>query len=106
MTRSPPPACEASPTASSRPAAWSSTRADLGRRPAMSDETEDRAPDVTGSTKGPPDHGHTQTAGPPPPLVSRVLGRPVDERMSRYVDLLATAGVERGLIGPREVGRL
>ena len=26
--------------------------------------------------------------------------------MSRYVDMLATAGVERGLIGPREVERL
>ena len=45
-------------------------------------------------------------AGAPPPSVAQVLGRPVDERMSRYVDMLATAGVERGLIGPREVGRL
>lgn len=28
------------------------------------------------------------------------------ERAERYVELLATAGVERGLVGPRETGRL
>lgn len=55
---------------------------------------------------GQPATGPVASAGEPPPSVAQVLGRPVDERMSRYVDMLATAGVERGLIGPREVGRL
>jgi 16S rRNA (guanine527-N7)-methyltransferase len=50
-----------------------------------------------------PDHADP---GPMPSAVAEALGRPVDERMSRYVDMLATDGVERGLIGPREVGRL
>jgi 16S rRNA (guanine527-N7)-methyltransferase len=42
----------------------------------------------------------------PPASAAQVLGRAVDERMNRYVDMLATIGVERGLIGPREAGRL
>ncbi|GAB2868026.1 16S rRNA (guanine(527)-N(7))-methyltransferase RsmG [Actinocorallia aurea] len=42
---------------------------------------------------------------PVPAVASEVFGAalPLAER---YVELLATAGVERGLIGPREVGRL
>lgn len=39
-------------------------------------------------------------------LAERVLGRPVDEALSRFVDLLSTVGVERGLLGPREVARI
>jgi 16S rRNA (guanine527-N7)-methyltransferase len=42
----------------------------------------------------------------PPAAAAQVLGRPIDKRMRRYVDMLATTGVERGLIGPRESGRL
>ena len=39
-------------------------------------------------------------------LAALVLGRPVDEALSRFVDLLTTAGVERGLLGPREAERI
>lgn len=41
----------------------------------------------------------------PPPTAHTVFG----ERLAiveRYVDLLATAGIERGLVGPQETGRL
>src|SRR6187399_1162533 len=72
----------------------------------MPDDIEDLAADVAGPSDAAPDLGSTAGPGPPPPLVAEVLGRSVDERMSRYVDMLATAGVDRGLIGPREVGRL
>jgi len=48
----------------------------------------------------------TVQPGPAPASLAKILGRPVDGGMSRYVDMLATAGVERGLIGPREIGRL
>lgn len=48
-----------------------------------------------------------RSASPPPPAsAAAVLGQPVDERITRYVDMLATAGMERGLIGPREVARI
>jgi 16S rRNA (guanine527-N7)-methyltransferase len=43
---------------------------------------------------------------PPAPAVVASLFRQRDSEINRYVDLLATAGVERGLIGPREVPRL
>jgi 16S rRNA (guanine527-N7)-methyltransferase len=41
----------------------------------------------------------------PPPLATELFGDAVDAAV-RYVELLATAGVERGLIGPRETDRL
>ena len=41
----------------------------------------------------------------PPPTAVRLFG-PALPRAVRYAELLAGAGVERGLIGPREVGRL
>jgi 16S rRNA (guanine527-N7)-methyltransferase len=41
----------------------------------------------------------------PPPAAERVFGDRVDVAQ-RYADLLAGPGVERGLIGPREVDRL
>lgn len=44
-------------------------------------------------------------APPPPPAAERVFGDRVDVAR-RYADLLAGPGVERGLIGPREVERL
>lgn len=40
-----------------------------------------------------------------PPAAARVFGDRID-RAARYAELLATDGVERGLIGPREVERL
>jgi 16S rRNA (guanine527-N7)-methyltransferase len=43
---------------------------------------------------------------PPPPDVARSLFGPALQRAGVYADLLASAGVERGLIGPREVPRL
>ncbi|WP_084010703.1 16S rRNA (guanine(527)-N(7))-methyltransferase RsmG [Pseudofrankia sp. DC12] len=42
---------------------------------------------------------------PPPPVAAEVFGAALDDAI-RYVELLATAGVERGLIGPRETERL
>lgn len=44
-------------------------------------------------------------APPPPPAAERVFGDRVDVAQ-RYAELLAGPGVERGLIGPREVERL
>ncbi|SIR99299.1 16S rRNA (guanine(527)-N(7))-methyltransferase RsmG [Williamsia sterculiae] len=50
-------------------------------------------------------HDSDATAGDVPAQAARVFGDrlPLAER---YADLLATAGVERGLIGPREVPRI
>lgn len=42
---------------------------------------------------------------PPPPVVQVLFGAAVDAA-HRYAEILATAGVERGLLGPREVERL
>jgi len=41
----------------------------------------------------------------PPPVAAEVFGEALESAV-RYVELLATAGVERGLIGPRETDRL
>ena len=50
---------------------------------------------------------HTADASPPPPDPDRVAAVFFDDSLIyRYVDLLAHAGVERGLIGPREAPRL
>lgn len=43
--------------------------------------------------------------GPPPPAAEKVFGDRIDLAI-RYCEALATDGVERGLIGPREVPRL
>ena len=43
--------------------------------------------------------------GAPPAAAEKVFGPALDEAI-RYAELLATAGVERGLIGPRETERL
>ncbi len=69
----------------------------------MPDHTEH---DESAPARPPPEHQPDDGPSPMPPSVAEALGRPVDKRMSRYVDMLATDGVERGLIGPREVGRL
>lgn len=45
-----------------------------------------------------------ETAGPPPALPDWLA--PAASALSSYADLLAGPGVERGLIGPREVPRL
>ena len=47
----------------------------------------------------------TPSAGPPPPAAVTVFGAGLELAM-RYVEHLATTGVEWGLIGPREVPRL
>lgn len=41
----------------------------------------------------------------PPPIAEAILGTGL-ERAVRYADILATAGIERGLIGPAETDRL
>ena len=46
------------------------------------------------------------TVAPEAPAAAVDLFGPALPRAVRYADLLAGAGVERGLIGPREVGRL
>jgi 16S rRNA (guanine527-N7)-methyltransferase len=43
---------------------------------------------------------------PPPPAAAQSLFGPALDRANAYAELLASAGVERGLIGPREVPRL
>lgn len=45
------------------------------------------------------------SAPPPPPEASEVFGGALEEAC-RFADMLATDGVERGLIGPRETSRL
>jgi 16S rRNA (guanine527-N7)-methyltransferase len=42
---------------------------------------------------------------PPPPAASTVFGDDLPAAVA-YAEMLATSGVERGLLGPREVGRL
>jgi 16S rRNA (guanine527-N7)-methyltransferase len=42
---------------------------------------------------------------PPPPVAEAVFGDRLAD-LTRFADLLATTGVERGLVGPREVPRL
>jgi 16S rRNA (guanine527-N7)-methyltransferase len=50
---------------------------------------------------------HPDDAAPPPPDPDRVAAVFFgDSLIYRYVDILARAGVERGLIGPREAPRL
>jgi 16S rRNA (guanine527-N7)-methyltransferase len=48
---------------------------------------------------------HGQPLPPPPPAARRILGEALPLAES-YAAMLATTGVERGLIGPREVPRL
>jgi 16S rRNA (guanine527-N7)-methyltransferase len=43
--------------------------------------------------------------GPPPAAAFTIFGSRIDIAQ-RYAELLASAGVERGLLGPREVGRV
>lgn len=49
---------------------------------------------------------HVKHAAPDPPAAAGALFGPRLEMARRYADLLAFAGVERGLVGPREVDRL
>lgn len=46
-----------------------------------------------------------RTVPPPPPAAAGILGTGLTD-VQRYAELLADAGVGRGLIGPREVPRL
>jgi 16S rRNA (guanine527-N7)-methyltransferase len=56
---------------------------------------------------GGPDEAAGEPAGPgaPPETAAAVFGERL-EVAQRYASLLAGAGVERGLLGPREVGRI
>ena len=47
-----------------------------------------------------------RSAAPAPPGTASVVFGPATELACRYASMLATRGVERGLIGPREVPRL
>lgn len=49
--------------------------------------------------------GPAPATPPPPPAAQQAFG-PALGRAQRYADFLATAGVERGLLGPREVQRI
>lgn len=68
----------------------------------MNDHTGDEA-----SRDMPPESGVNEEDGvaPPPASVGQVFGDRADLAV-RYVDFLATAGLERGLMGPRERPRL
>ncbi|SFD22414.1 16S rRNA (guanine(527)-N(7))-methyltransferase RsmG [Streptomyces aidingensis] len=59
---------------------------------------------MTGAGPGPSAHGSTELP-PPPEAAERVFGDRLADAV-RYAELLADVGVTRGLIGPREVGRL
>jgi 16S rRNA (guanine527-N7)-methyltransferase len=64
----------------------------------------------TGDESVPPDGspspgGGPGDAGPPPAAASETFGSRI-ELAARYAALLASAGVERGLLGPREVPRI
>lgn len=50
-------------------------------------------------------HVKRAEVAPPPPAVDAVFGAAADAAV-RYTEILAGAGVERGLLGPREVVRL
>jgi 16S rRNA (guanine527-N7)-methyltransferase len=52
------------------------------------------------------DHDAEPAGMEPLPDIARTIFGTRLAQAERYADLLATAGVERGLIGPREVGRL
>lgn len=52
-----------------------------------------------------PAGGPAAAIPPPPPVAGELFGRAAPAAQ-RYVELLAGAGVERGLLGPREVPRL
>lgn len=49
--------------------------------------------------------GAAMAAGPPPVAATEIFTTRIGIA-ARYADVLATAGVERGLLGPREVGRI
>lgn len=63
-----------------------------------------RAPDPTGASLA-TFHVKHGSAPPPPPEAESAFGDALPTAVA-YADLLADAGVERGLIGPREVERL
>ncbi len=50
--------------------------------------------------------GEDGLTAPPAPTTAAAVFGPALDRVVRYADLLASAGVERGLLGPREVPRL
>jgi 16S rRNA (guanine527-N7)-methyltransferase len=51
-------------------------------------------------------HSHPDAIGEPSEAVRAVIFGPRMDTARRYADLLAGAGVERGLLGPHEAGRL
>ncbi|OBK26171.1 16S rRNA (guanine(527)-N(7))-methyltransferase RsmG [Mycobacterium asiaticum] len=51
-------------------------------------------------------HGDSRAAGPRPPAPAETIFGPNLELARRYAELLATDGVQRGLLGPREADRL
>lgn len=53
----------------------------------------------------PAEEGGSAGPGPAPPAAVEIFGPHLDTAMA-YAEILATTGVERGLLGPREVGRV
>ncbi|OBK12308.1 16S rRNA (guanine(527)-N(7))-methyltransferase RsmG [Mycobacterium asiaticum] len=51
-------------------------------------------------------HGDSRPASSAPPAAATIAFGPRIEFAHRYVEVLATDGVERGLLGPREIDRL
>jgi 16S rRNA (guanine527-N7)-methyltransferase len=92
-------ALAANPDADSHPASASEKRP-----PSASEERPPSASDTAASTP-PPAIATPMMLSPAPPVAAEVFGArlPVAER---YAQLLATDGVVRGLIGPREAPRL
>lgn len=75
------------------------------------ERTADGVNDVRESDPDPAPAGRAastspQPALPVPPAVAERLFGPTLELARRYAELLATVGVQRGLIGPREVPRI
>jgi 16S rRNA (guanine527-N7)-methyltransferase len=68
----------------------------------MADDTADRPASAPVDTELSPE---MRTPPEPPPAAVRLFG-PALPLIRRYAELLAGAGVERGLLGPREVERL
>ena len=53
----------------------------------------------------PPDHGRVSSAAGAEQVARQLYGHEAD-RISQYVDILTTKGVEYGLLGPKESGRI
>src|SRR5215467_7509366 len=119
MTRWPRPASAASRRARSRTGEWWSTRRSDAR---MVDSNDFDNQDLAGMAvdtdfaeddnvaarmpPGAPSPGAPPVGAPPPPLAAAGVFGPALDQARAFAGVLATRGVEWGLIGPHEVDRL